>query len=44
MSPDLQKKLANCYEKAELIIFPDIQHEDYLTDERVISQIKKTLE
>ncbi|MGI6700211.1 MAG: alpha/beta fold hydrolase [Christensenellales bacterium] len=44
LSPDLQKKLANCYEKAELIIFPDIQHEDYLTDERVISQIKKTLE
>ncbi len=44
LRPDLQKKLANCYEKAELIIFPDIQHEDYLTDERVISQIKKTLE
>ena len=44
LSPDLQKKLVDCYEKAELIIFPDIQHEDYLTDERVISQIKKTLE
>lgn len=44
LSSSLQKKLAECYEKAELVIFPDIQHEDYLTDERVIALISKALE
>jgi pimeloyl-ACP methyl ester carboxylesterase len=41
LSSGLQKKLADCYENAELIIFPDIQHEDYLTDERVIHLIQQ---
>ncbi len=43
LSSGLQKKLAECYEKVEIIIFPDIQHEDYLTDERVIHLIQQAV-
>jgi pimeloyl-ACP methyl ester carboxylesterase len=41
---DLQRKLAECYQDADLRIFPDIEHDGYLKDERVISLIQKSLE
>lgn len=44
LSSRLQKKLADCYGTAELYIFPDIDHEAYLTDERVINLIQKAFE
>ena len=39
----LQKELAKCYESSDLFIFPDIDHEYYLTDQRVISLIQETV-
>ena len=43
LKSDIQIKLADCYEISDLEIFPDIEHEFYLTDERVISLIQKKL-
>lgn len=44
LSAKLQKKLADCYKDAELHIYDDIEHENYLKDERVIHTIKSILE
>ena len=44
LKSDIQIKLADCYETSDLVIFPDIEHEYYLTDERVISLIQKPLD
>ncbi|MGI6742239.1 MAG: alpha/beta hydrolase [Eubacteriales bacterium] len=44
LKSDIQIKLADCYETNDLEIFPDIEHEYYLTDERVISLIQKSLD
>ncbi len=44
LSSKLQKKLAAHYETANLKIFPDIKHEFYLNDDRVISLIKDAME
>lgn len=43
LKSDIQIRLADCYEISDLEIFPDIEHEFYLTDERVISLIQKKL-
>ncbi len=44
LGSDLQAKLAQCYKSPDLKIFPDIDHEHYLKDERVISLIQKASE
>lgn len=43
LGSDLQASLATHYQSADLHIFPDIEHEHYLTDKRVISLIQKAL-
>lgn len=40
---ELQKKLAECYADAELIIFSGIEHEDYLTSTEVIDYVKYSI-
>ena len=40
---ELQKKLAECYVDAELMIFSGIRHEDYLTSTEVIQFIKHSI-
>ncbi|MGI6608462.1 MAG: alpha/beta hydrolase [Erysipelotrichaceae bacterium] len=44
LSGNLQRKLARYYRQVELHIFSDIEHEDYLTDERVVELIRNSLE
>ncbi len=44
LGSDLQVMLAESYKTADVQIFPDIDHEHYLTDERVISLIQKAIE
>lgn len=44
LDADLQKKLAACYKNADLHIFPDIEHDAYLSDPRVIDLIQEALE
>lgn len=44
LGSDLQIKLAKCYKTSDVKIFPDIEHEHYLTDKRVISLIQKAAE
>lgn len=44
LSAELQKKLADCYRNAELHIYDNIEHENYLKDERVINTIKSIVE
>lgn len=43
LGSDLQAKLAACYATADLVIFPDIDHDGYLSDERVIDLINDAL-
>ena len=43
LDADLQIELAKCYESAEVKIFPNIEHEFYLTDQRVISLIQESV-
>ncbi len=43
LGSELQKELAKSYESSDLIIFQDIDHEYYLTDQRVISLIQETV-
>lgn len=43
LGSDLQASLATYYQSVDLQIFPDIEHEYYLTDKRVISLIQKAL-
>lgn len=43
LSADIQRGLAACYTDAEVKIYPDIKHEDYLTTEEVIDYIKETI-
>ena len=44
LGSDLQMKLAKCYKTSDVKIFPDIEHEHYLTDERVTFLIQKAVE
>ncbi|SFY09862.1 hypothetical protein SAMN04487832_1284 [Ruminococcus sp. XPD3002] len=44
LSDDIQRKLADCYPDAELEIFPNIKHEDYLTTNEVIEFIIDSIE
>lgn len=44
LGASLQKKVAACYKEAKLFIYEDIQHEDYLVNEQVITQVKKILD
>lgn len=43
LSSELQKKVAGCYKNVNLHIYDDIVHDNYLKDERVISEIKSIL-
>lgn len=43
LGSDLQVSLATHYQSADVQIFPDIEHEFYLTDRRVIALIQKAL-
>ncbi len=43
LGSELQIELAKCYESSVLKIFPDIEHEHYLTEKRVISLIQETV-
>lgn len=42
-SEDIQKKLANCYSNAEIKIFHNIKHEDYLTTPEVIEYLNEII-
>lgn len=39
LDSSLQKKVANCFENSELIIFSGINHEDYFVSSEVIEYI-----
>ena len=41
LSEDIQKKLAACYSDAEIKIFHNIKHEDYLTTSEVIEYVRE---
>ncbi|NLM19407.1 MAG: alpha/beta hydrolase [Clostridiaceae bacterium] len=44
LKSDIQIKLTESYKTADLQIFSDIEHEDYLIDKRVISIIQKSID
>lgn len=44
LNAKLQKKVADCYKNADLHIYDDIEHENYLKDEKVIDLIRSIVE
>ena len=44
LKSEIQRKLAENYETADLQIFADIEHEDYLKDKRIISLIQESID
>lgn len=43
LGADIQRKVQGCYENAEIKIFENVKHEDYLLDEQVIDYIQSII-
>ncbi len=43
LSSNLQYKVQECFESADIVIFDDVPHEDYLINEKVLDCIKEKL-
>ena len=43
LGADLQKKVQSCYENAKIMIFKNVEHENYLLDEHVINYIQSVI-